>query len=161
MHFNLIPRFQINRIRRLFIKGRNAHQISLETGHSCSTVRNYCVEFQQIKQIYPDKLNDFRFFLPRHYFEKPISDRHQELRAIFPDLVASDPFKRLTLANLFRSYQLRYTCKFSESQFNNIYRQWRKENKVNEFAASKVKEIPKDEMTTLKAWRKSMDHRKW
>ncbi|MBS1526165.1 MAG: IS630 family transposase [Bacteroidetes bacterium] len=161
MLYNNIPKTEVNLIRRLFIEGKNAHQIAIETGFCCTTVRSYCVEFKEIRESYPEKLKDMRFNLPRHFAKKALSDRQQELRDLLPDLVASDPYKRLTLANLFRRYQLKHVCKFSESQFNNIYRQWAKENKVNEFASSKVKRIPDEDMHVLLAWRKSMDHRKW
>ena len=161
MGYNFIQSNKVNLIRSLFIAGRNPFQISVETGLARSTVRSYCAEFEEIKKSYPEKLGDMRFRLQCQYGKMPVSDRQEELRKLLPELIASDPFKRLTPANLFRRYQLKSVCKFSEAQFNSIYRQWAKENNINEFASSKVKNIPKGEAVILKAWRKSMDHRKW
>jgi hypothetical protein len=67
-----IPKAKINFVRSDYISGMSdSCQLAATLGITRETVNKYRIEFREIERLYPEKLDNFRFRLPKKKYVKP------------------------------------------------------------------------------------------
>jgi transposase len=146
---------KINVIRRHYIKGiLKGARIARELHIQKDTVYKYFQAFREIERLYPSKLKDFTFLIPK---PKPLKlPFYAQMIAVLPELVdqyaATGTLEILTLWKMYRArYPRGYGLYFFSIHFNN----WKKEQNLCKYYHRRVREIPEVDQSKLNHWRNS------
>jgi transposase len=155
-----IPVSKANRIREEFIDG-TLHRTNLaaELGLHRRTVGKHAEKLKQIKTLYPAKLPDFTFVLPKKI--RPRTRLFQELMAILPDLIDRADTPCLFAESLWADYRKVYPQGYGLYWFEHHYRTWFKANKICRFYNRRVRIISKEDDIILQKWRNSGTREQW
>ena len=156
-----IGKYKKDYIRRFYIAGNPDVQYLtevLELEHA--TIRFYINEFKVIEADFPEKLQDYNFFIGKAKV-KEAGPWHHNLVNALPGIVAEEEGPVLVAAKLYRKYAQLYPNEYSSPNFYKIFRRWFDEHKEELFAAKLRSKFTEQELLTLHRWRKSSDHRLW
>jgi transposase len=156
-----ITRSKKDYIRRCYIGGKpNIKSIADILDLSWNTVRFYLEEFRMIEQHYPEKLNDFKFFIGKDKVSR-IPPKYQNLVKVLPGLVANEEGPVLVGAKIYRKYAVLCPGEFSEQGFYPIFRRWFDQHKAALCEAKLKVKYTEEELSLLRSWRNSNDHQHW
>jgi transposase len=155
-----LPRTKINVIRRHFLKGEvNGAKIAGELGIQRDTVYKYFKEFKEIGRLYPNKLKDFTFDLPKP--ARPKHPFHDELKHVLPDLIEQATTTTLERLGLWQQYRVLYPNGCGLYFFCNYFNVWLKENNICRYHHRRIKHISPEDRKELVRWRNSNDTGLW
>src|SRR5437879_2689065 len=122
-----LAKSKINIIRRCYLKGRfSGAKLAVELHLLPHTVYKYRREFREIERLYPHKLKDFTFMLPRMTRQGlPKSSRYDELIKALPGLVDNARTLYLDSVSLWKDYRNLYPNGYCQDKFLIYYRQWK------------------------------------
>lgn len=160
MQRHQIPRAKMNLMRERFVNGQfHSYLIARELKLSTITVWRYQREFEQIRALYPDKLADMDFYLPKPARSHRLTPMYAQLMKVLPGLVSAA--ETGTKANpVWRKYKEMIPDGYTYEPFKDIYYAWLKELGLP-VASVLLQEIKPEDMKTLERWRLSNDHRRW
>ena len=149
-------RSKVNMIRQDFIDGPVlAKELSQRIGLSIRTIYIYRVEFEVIREIYPDKLNDFKFRLVYNRFVKSNDPRYKPLIAMLPSLMDEITGFKIEINRLHKRYLLRCPEGYGIGRFMTHFVRWRKENNICLYTHRRVRVISDEDRKTLNEWKLS------
>ncbi|RYE38433.1 MAG: hypothetical protein EOP48_27110, partial [Sphingobacteriales bacterium] len=155
-----IPKRKINAIRRKFIKGDiSPYKDAASLALSPRTIKRYCDEFEKIKDLYPGKLKDMSFFLPRLKKEHRQTHLYNDLVAILPKLISEQKKRPILALPLWRKYNDIYPDGYKYNAFKLLYKQWAKDSSCS--LKTLIDFIPEGDARLLNQWRRSNNHRNW
>src|SRR5579863_7398192 len=126
-----LPRTKINAIRRCFLKGKfSGRKLAAVLLVGRSTVDKYISEFKEIRRLYPQKLNDFNFLLPRNKQIWHKSPKFDELIKALPGLVENSTAYALDSVNLWQDYKKIYPHGYCQETFYDHFKLWKKQNNI-------------------------------
>ncbi|WP_428329679.1 IS630 family transposase [Mucilaginibacter sp.] len=156
-----ITRAKKDFIRRHYIEGQlNICHMAEVLELRPETIRFYLKDFDIIAKEFPDKLQDFNFFLGKEKVRKA-GPWYHHLVELLPELVAAEEGPVLFAAKLYRRYALRYPQEYSKARFYYLFRRWFDENKEALCAAKIQAKYTQEEIELLKSWRRSNDRHRW
>jgi len=149
-------------LRKEYIERRLlAYQVAEKLHVNYSTVYAYFKEFDAIRDQYPDKLNDFKFRLPRIYKRAQKSDKYQPLLEILPKLIDADSNRQMSATKLWIEYRKVYPNGYCKTRFHGFFFQYLKDNGLNVNSVSKVMSIDSSDREVLNQWRSGNNHLNW
>lgn len=155
-------RFKIHTIRKDFIDGMSDSALLAEKVGLCTTTINkYRKEFREIQRLYPKKLNNYKFRLPKQKYVKPISPRYPELIRLLPELMDRATAPQVQLIPLWEIYRKECPNGYSLQQFTIHYTAWRRKTNACIYAHRRIKTIHPEDLKTLETWKTSNKNNEW
>jgi transposase len=156
-----ITRAKKDFIRRRYIAGQlSVVQMAEALKLQRATIRFYIDEFKRIEEQFPEKLNDFDFFIGKEKVSA-VTTWHKNLMRVLPELVKAEPGPVLVAAKLYRKYTKLCPNEYSAPRFYFRFKAWFSERR-EALCTEKLKtKFTSDELATLQSWRKSNDRRRW
>jgi transposase len=155
-----LSKTKINVIRRYFLKGElKGAKIARELRIQRDTVYKYFKEFKEIERLYPHKLKDLTFELPKP--ERPKHPFHDELKNALPDLIENATTTSLERLGLWKQYRVLYPKGCGLYFFCNYFNTWRKENHICKYHHRRVKRISAEDRKEFTHWRNSKNIELW
>jgi len=92
-------------------------QLAATLGVSREPANKYRKEFREIERLYPEKLDNFRYRLPKKKYVKPTDPRYPELFALLPGLMEQETTVQVQVIPLWKSYRIARPKGCSLNQF--------------------------------------------
>ncbi|MFI5161237.1 MAG: IS630 family transposase [Sphingobacteriales bacterium] len=154
-----LSKTKINVIRRHYITGGLSGAKIAEALHiQRDTAYRYINEFKEIERLYPKKLKDFTFMLPKPAKPNP---RYNELIAVFPRLIENAQTNVLEIVRLWEQYRILYPAGYHLYHFSRYFNSWKRENNVCRFHHRRVKALSSEDETEFNHWRNSKNIQLW
>ncbi|MEZ2339367.1 IS630 family transposase [Mucilaginibacter sp. RCC_168] len=151
---------KINIIRRYYIKGEpKGATIARELQIQKDTVYKYFKEFREIERLYPHKLKDFTFLLPKK--QGPRYPFYDELMSVLPDLVENTKLPYLEKVSLWKEYRQLYPRGCGLYFFYSYFNAWQKRHKICKYYPRRIKHIAEEDIEELTIWRNSQNIELW
>jgi len=158
MHINKVKK---DYIRTHYINGNvDIYYLSDILELRAPTINFYLNEFKIIKEHYPEKLNDFNFYIGKEKVTKETA-WHKNLSRVLPQIVREEAGPVLYCARLYRKYQLLCPNEYSIPRFYAHFVKWFNEYKEALIDEKLKAKFTPDELNQLKKWRTGNDRRLW
>ncbi len=147
-------RSKVYAMRQDFIDGMT-HSLILakKVGLTQTTVNKYRKEFGEIRRLYPEKLKDFKYRLPKTKYVKANDYRYPELIAALPALMENEATLQVQLIPLWNSYRKQYQKGYGLQQFTIHYIAWRRLTAACIYTHRRVRSIHADDLAELERWK--------
>ncbi|MEO8886666.1 MAG: IS630 family transposase [Mucilaginibacter sp.] len=156
-----IPKEKIDHIRKLYIAGPiNRSNAAKEVGVAVNTVMAYVHMFRKIERDHPGKIHDFDFY-PTIKQKEVYNFKREIAISLFPSLMADEIPRRITAKYLFEKYHVIEPHGYNYHTFLKYYNEWIRSNETLSGISKYQVYLTKEDLATLKTWRKSDDHRHW
>jgi len=157
-----IQKAKINFIRADYIAGMSdSAQMAATLGICATTVNKYRKEFREIERLYPEKLSNFRYRLPKTKYVKPVGPRYAELISLLPSLMENEITPQVQVIPLWTSYRIADPKGYSLNQFTLHYMAWRKHTNACIYIHRRVCSIDAEDMAVLERWRTGNKNNQW
>ena len=155
-----IPRAKIKIIRRNFIAGEvSCRELGRELGISHETVGKYVRQFREIRRLFPHKLGDHTFVLPRP--PRPENQLLEELKNILAELIENPEATSLERLALWKQYRVLCPKGYSLFWFSRHFNTWQQENHICKYHHRRIKFISDTDRQELVRWRNADDFQLW
>lgn len=150
-----------NILRQRFIDGDyHSWLLAKELRVSTITTWRYKREFERIRAAYPERLNDFGFYLdapPRPHWQTPV---YTQFALIIPVIITGEQSAGLYPRAVYDQYCLHATLSYTWSTFKGVYIKWLRES-VSFHPIKLLERVDPDDLATLARWHRSNDHHHW
>src|ERR1035437_11077970 len=125
---NITPARKIKKLLSLFQQGNiiNKHATARKYKISRNTVKHYLQEFETLKILHPEKLEDERVFIRHLISKREIPHKRQELLGLVPSLLSRNENRNFDLVSEWKEYKGNAPDGYGYSQFCSVFREWRK-----------------------------------
>ena len=150
-----------NILRKRFIDGEyHSTLLARELKISTITTWRYKREFERIRAEYPERLNDYGFYPgePRRLHWATL--KYDELMVMLPALLAEETTATIEPRSVWNKYELLSQHTYKYPSFKPILFKWIREH-VTLAPVKQLEHIAPCDISTLRTWRRSNDHRLW
>ncbi len=155
-------RYKIYAIRQDFIDGQtDSHLLAKKLSLSDTTINKYRKEFREIARLYPHKIHDFKFRLPKNKYIRPVDPRLREMITLLPLLIDNSTTLQIQLIPLWKDYRNVCTKGYSLSRFTLHYINWQRKTKACIYIHRRIKTITVEDRAILLRWKSSNKNNEW
>lgn len=140
----------------------NIRGIAQNLDISRNTVRRYLSQISMFKILYPERINDFYFFMDKPKKPSIKGERFDYLQIRFGDIFQNMKRNNSTILMEWTKYKFETPSGYKYSQFCIYFKDWLNRNGVaNPRNLWKISEIAVDDFKVLKKWRRCSNRLKW
>ncbi|AMR32333.1 hypothetical protein A0256_13335 [Mucilaginibacter sp. PAMC 26640] len=160
MQRHQIPKVKMIIMRKRFIEGDFcAHSLAKKLKLSTVTTWRYLKEFELIQAIYPERIEDMDFYMPKPPKSHRLTPLYVELMNVLPALITAYPAGSKAKP-IWEKCRLGYPKGYTYEPFKDIYYSFAKSFN-NTQSVSFLKFISISDLKVLGKWRIGNDHRRW